>query len=91
MAWVGLKHVGSRDAHGLLRRGGTGWRGHLARQLKRGERRPTVATGKGDDLLERVVIEGEGALEAILRGDCAAHDGADGVIIERLELHHARA
>jgi hypothetical protein len=65
--------------------------GHVGSELERGEARPRVPARCGDDLVEGVGGEGEGARKAALVGGAAADDLAEVVVGQALELDDARA
>ena len=95
MARVGLEDVVARDGKRRRRRGPLGAlahrQRHLARELQRGERGAGVAAGKLHDLCQGVVVQGEGTGEAVLVAHGAAHELGHRDVVERLQLHHARA
>ena len=93
-AGVGLAHVLGEDPE----RGGRGTVGplavrrrvdHLARQLERGERRPSVPARERHDLVGRLGRELVGAGQALRRGHGAGEQLADRVVVQGLQLHHA--
>ena len=94
-ARVGGLHVLERDGYGLAlpgRRRSLGVRtreGDLARELERGERRAGVPGGERADRPHDLVRRGEPPVEALRRGERAAHEDGDVRIGERLELDHA--